>query len=197
MSIAALTAALPNLAPNDRQFAQSLLSAPRLSEKQMFWVGKLVERAAAPPPAPVKLGGEFRAIRDMFTAAGRKLKRPAILLHDGTEPIRLSVAGDGARVPGSINVTTAGSFETRTWLGRILADGSYEPSRKAAPSVAALLTRFSASPAVVAAECGKLMGACSFCSRPLTDARSVEVGYGPVCAENYGLAWGAKAGGAP
>ena len=169
------------------------MRAKELSEKQAFWVGELLKRAAK-PKAMVKLGGEFSAIRALFDKASRSLKRPAVLLHDGSGMIRLTVAGDGARVPGAINVTTAGSFDERTWLGRILADGAYEPSRKAAPSVAALLTRFAAAPAAVAAECGKLMGACAFCARPLTDARSTEVGYGPICAENYGLPWGAKGG---
>lgn len=41
-----------------------------------------------------------------------------------------------------------------------------------------------------AARFGKLWGSCVFCSRLLTDERSVEVGYGPVCADKNGLPWG-------
>lgn len=41
-----------------------------------------------------------------------------------------------------------------------------------------------------AARFGKLWGSCVFCSRLLTDERSVAVGYGPVCAEHNGLPWG-------
>jgi hypothetical protein len=41
-----------------------------------------------------------------------------------------------------------------------------------------------------AAEFGKVTGACVFCSRLLTDERSLEVGYGPVCADKNGLPWG-------
>lgn len=41
-----------------------------------------------------------------------------------------------------------------------------------------------------AAKFGKLYGICCFCSRTLTDERSIGVGYGPVCAEHYGLPWG-------
>lgn len=33
---------------------------------------------------------------------------------------------------------------------------------------------------------------CMFCSKPLTDDRSTEVGYGPQCAETWGLPWGDK-----
>lgn len=41
-----------------------------------------------------------------------------------------------------------------------------------------------------AARFGKLWGQCVFCSRLLTDERSVAVGYGPVCASHNGLPWG-------
>lgn len=41
-----------------------------------------------------------------------------------------------------------------------------------------------------AAQFGKLYGICCFCSRTLTDERSIGVGYGPRCAERYGLPWG-------
>lgn len=35
-----------------------------------------------------------------------------------------------------------------------------------------------------------LTGECTFCGAELTDERSKEVGYGPVCAENWNLPWG-------
>jgi hypothetical protein len=41
-----------------------------------------------------------------------------------------------------------------------------------------------------AAEFGHVTGQCVFCSRLLTDERSLAVGYGPVCASKNGLAWG-------
>lgn len=46
------------------------------------------------------------------------------------------------------------------------------------------------NPAAVAAQYGHETGNCSFCSKELTDNRSVSVGYGPICAEKYGLPWG-------
>lgn len=44
--------------------------------------------------------------------------------------------------------------------------------------------------AELAAKFGALYGRCVFCSQTLTDERSIEVGYGPICAENHGLPWG-------
>lgn len=43
-----------------------------------------------------------------------------------------------------------------------------------------------------AAAWGHATDHCVFCSRALEDLRSTTVGYGPVCADNYGLPWGAK-----
>jgi hypothetical protein len=41
-----------------------------------------------------------------------------------------------------------------------------------------------------AAAFGHLTGQCVFCARELTDQRSIDVGYGPVCAGKNGLPWG-------
>lgn len=41
-----------------------------------------------------------------------------------------------------------------------------------------------------AAAFGKMYGVCVFCGLTLTNEASIEVGYGPVCAENNGLPWG-------
>jgi len=51
------------------------------------------------------------------------------------------------------------------------------------------LLKVAADPARAAREYAALMGACSFCGLPLTDAGSVRVGYGPICAGNWGLPW--------
>lgn len=44
-----------------------------------------------------------------------------------------------------------------------------------------------------AAAFGHATGHCVFCARELTDDRSVEVGYGPVCAGKNNLPWGTPA----
>ena len=52
------------------------------------------------------------------------------------------------------------------------------------------LKAFAADPETVAAQYGSLTGNCCFCGRKLTDDRSTNVGYGPVCADKFGLNWG-------
>lgn len=44
-----------------------------------------------------------------------------------------------------------------------------------------------------AATFGHTFHRCVFCCRDLTTAESTAVGYGPVCAKQHGLPWGAKA----
>lgn len=59
-----------------------------------------------------------------------------------------------------------------------------------APGAMKFLTADMKVTAEQAARFGKLWGSCVFCSRLLTDERSVAVGYGPVCADHNGLPWG-------
>jgi hypothetical protein len=45
---------------------------------------------------------------------------------------------------------------------------------------------------------GHATSTCSFCQRLLSDERSLAMGYGPICAQNFGLPWGdADSGVAP
>lgn len=196
---ATLRANLTNLADRDVAFAGSLLDQlgrRGLSEKQAHWLGVLAERAVpkAAPAAPAGPKFDLTAILTMFAGAGASLKRPALVIASPEAgKIRVSVAGESSREPGTIVVTTAGSFATRAYLGRIRLDGSWVPSgttmrRDNADSVLALLMRFAADPATVAREFGRETGACSFCSKELTDPTSIVLGYGPVCAKKWGLA---------
>ena len=191
---------IDNLSDRDRAFALSMLSNLRgrgLSEKQMYWVGVLYKRATGqddPPPAPVNVG-DVSGIVALLEKAGSRLKFPAfvVAMPDGAD-VRISVAGAKSKVPGAINVTSLGSFENRTWYGRITRDGVFEPSRKVSidtiTEVAMALVTMAKDPTGTAATYGKRTGNCCFCSRGLKDERSVHVGYGPICADHYGLRWG-------
>ena len=193
-----LAANLDRLSEKDRKFAVDLLQAVRhnrASDKQWHWVGVLAGRASGTEERPsVQVADDLTGVLALFDKAGSKLVRPVVTLSDAEAgAIRITVAGERARVPGSLNVTTAGSFEEREWLGRIHRDGRWELSRTAgdrAGPVGALLARFAADPAAVSAEHGRTTGHCSYCSLPLKDTRSLKAGYGQTCAKNYGLAWG-------
>jgi hypothetical protein len=189
-AIETLRAALPALSVKSQAFAQSLLDQfalrGSLSEKQMYWVEKLATEAADRKAPRETAQIDLAKIVALFDKAREHLKHPAIVL-DG---IRLSVAGERAKFPGSINVTSPGSFEDRTWYGRIALDGVFVGSREASPAVVETLKALAADPAGKAALHGRQTGCCCFCNRELTDDRSIAVGYGPICADHYGLPWG-------
>jgi hypothetical protein len=147
------------------------------------------ELKAITPVASIR---NLAAVVEFIARANKKLKRPSILIAGN---IKLSVAGPNARVPGSINITDPNkSVDFRpVWYGRILADGTYEPSAGAgedANDIADMINKFAADPANGAAAYGKLTGKCCFCAQELTDPASTEVGYGKICASKYGLPWG-------
>lgn len=121
-------------------------------------------------------------------AKGRGLKAPKVrfLAPRGGE-LRLSLAGGHTRYPGAVQVKVNG-----IWVGRIGADGVLTHGLANDPAMVDTLTAIAERPADLAKAYGALMGKCSFCGLTLTDAGSVEVGYGPVCAENYGLPHTAK-----
>jgi hypothetical protein len=193
-----LSANVAKLSERDRVFAQSLLDQARtrgLSSKQAEWVRKLALRTEA-KVAP-KCDG-LAPIVALLTKASQTLKYPKIALQAGDLELRLSLASARSRNPGAVHVTsTDKAFEERAYYGRIGADGCFVAGRDLEPAtqtaIGAALRAIADDPAAAAQAYGKRTGHCCFCCRPLTDARSVHVGYGPVCAEKYGLPWDAGA----
>lgn len=176
------------LPANDVPFAISLLRAKHPTAKQALWIGKLVERATAPAAAPATpVTVQVAGIRAMFDSASATLKHPRIRLvtADGT-PVVLTIAGPTSKFPGTINVTDGSAYPSNAFFGRIAGD-AFTPAPKCTGPVRALLAALSADPASVAAAHGKLTGACCFCARKLDDPKSLAVGYGPICADKYGL----------
>ena len=78
----------------------------------------------------------------------------------------------------------------RAWIepdGR-LSDGSgYDPLSE---NLRKFLQVFANDPVKYASIEGVRSGACSFCRKELTSTASVSVGYGPICAQKWGLPWG-------
>ena len=192
-----LSSVLEKLTPRDRTFATSLLDqwAQRgsLSDKQMHWVGVLIERGTSEPkPKPTTIS--LPKILEVFGNTEGRLKYPKLWLDTDGVVIRLSKAGGNARFPGSINVTNGVRYgdPDSKFYGRIHTDGNFEPGRDHTADVSRVLVRFNDNPTDFATTYGHKTGNCCFCGRQLTDPRSVGVGYGPVCADNWGLPWGSK-----
>lgn len=124
-------------------------------------------------------------------AIAHSLKYPKIRLQTANrQSVCLSRAGNKSRYTGQIMVTDGRPFGQNTYFGRIDLDGVFHPTQDNA-DLNSLLARLSDNPAAVASEYGRLTGNCCFCTTPLKDARSTAVGYGPICADHFGLPWGA------
>lgn len=126
-------------------------------------------------------------------AISHKLKYPKIRLQTpDNSPVVLSRAGAKSKYFGQIMVTDGGPFGSNRYYGRIDSNGLFFATDSANSAITSLLFRLSQNPADVASEYGRLTGNCCFCSLSLKDARSTAVGYGPVCAEHFGLEWGIR-----
>jgi hypothetical protein len=204
-TIASLRSVLHLLNPADQSRATSILIqfAQRnwLSDKQIMLLEILARRGAnggASSPGRVKSAiGDLTPLMALFDRARAKLKYPAIVMGDGAgASYRLKIAGDKARVPGSVNVIDENGAN---WYGRILASGEFEASPRVATPAALVpaLVEFARDPARAAGAHAKATGRCCFCGLPIgegNDPRARAVGYGEVCARHWGLPFPSKAG---
>ena len=116
---------------------------------------------------------------------------PKVRLSFNEYPLVLTVAGDRARMPGSVNLTDGGSYGQNKWYGRISTDGVFAPAEATRnlpdedkTELWSLLSRLRGGDAEqVFAEYGKRFGVCCMCGREFTNERSVHEGIGPVCKQ--------------
>lgn len=155
---------------------------------------RLVKFAAveAAKPAPVQHAAASPLFAILKTAQGNGLQFPKLRFEpaDGQQLV-VSVAGPTSRAPGTLNLTDGKPFGQNQWFGRVNLDGSILQSKSWQPWVGEILEGFAKDPAGFAGAYGKKTGRCCFCSRELTTPESLHVGYGNVCAEKFGLPWGA------
>jgi hypothetical protein len=191
---------LTKLPAKDQDFAASLLDQlerkGKLSDKQWFWVDTLAARISQGPVEPVTLDvGDFAGVIALFEKAKQHLKYPRVRLQlpDG-RPLVLALAGPGSSRAGWVNMTDGRPFGENLFYGRVSPAGNWEMGHAideiVGDAVAELLHRLAADPEQVASSYGKLTGCCCFCTSQLSDPKSTEVGYGPVCAKRWGLPWG-------
>jgi hypothetical protein len=110
--------------------------------------------------------------------------------------LELHLAGAASKYSDQIMVTNGLGFHApgNKWYGRVSSAGFIAASA-CTPEILATLRRWDASPDEMARDAtayGHATGVCCFCGLQLTDARSVTAGYGPICAERWGLPFGAS-----
>lgn len=193
------------LAQDESEFAQKLYNtylAKPLSDDQIVWAHKLVVDAGRQrynesiKPVPVKpiknkITGQYTSIVEMFAQAKKHLKYPKLKIRlDASQVIELKLSGLQSKYCGQIQITDGGKFGDNQWYGRITAEGVFSAANNCPDWVMGALSEFAANPQFISANYGQITGECCFCYRELTDSRSLNVGYGAICADHYGLPWG-------
>ncbi len=149
---------------------------------------------AASAPA-LTTDGNYKAIVEFM--ANVPLQYPKLRMAFEGTAIRLSRAGKASKYAGAVNVTAEdetwndrdGRMERR-WLGRIELDGKLTAGKGMTNVIIGMLDALALNPAEVAAAYGKLTSRCCFCGKELSTDESLAVGYGPDCADHFGLPWG-------
>ena len=143
------------------------------------------DKAKAAPQGRANL----TAIIEFITGArdrGIKYPKLRVLDSDRTSELLLGLTGDRSKVPGSVTVKRNGEYVGLVRpLGEVV--GSWENPALFDATLINHLSKVAEAPAIAAKEYAGVTSSCSFCSKTLTDAGSVEVGYGPICAGHWGL----------
>lgn len=144
-----------------------------------------------PKPLPVAQKLNTAGILALFAVAATHLKYPKIRLQTlSGQPVVIYRAGIKSKYNGQVQVTDGGHYGVGKYFGRIDLEGNFYATDHSTPELVSLLTQLSEDPAGTASRYGKLTGNCCFCGLKLSDQRSTDVGYGPICAGHYGLPWG-------
>lgn len=144
----------------------------------------------------------------IFDKAKEKMKYPKLKIirtkdvlnrdpEDGTDYPRLifALAGNKSKVPGSISVTDSGKYPGNKFYARITRGANNQPLIKwyndasTDHYVKSEIETILGDPIGFGKLHGIKFSNCMFCGLELTNKNSVTVGYGPICAENWGLPW--------
>lgn len=183
-----------------KNFAKSLLTkhvSGGLSSNQIVWGHRLALEEKSGSASSYFGGGHVAGLKpivDLFETAVKTVSYPKIVFAFEDLPIAVSRNGNRSKHPGSLSITDGKKFGDAKYYGRIDLAGTFMPWKECPDSVPAFLKMFAANPGGVAADFGREQKNCCFCQLPLTDERSLAVGYGKACSKTWGnLPWGAKA----
>jgi hypothetical protein len=170
------------------ELAEEYQESGSLSEAQRPYLhkGALQADGSWDDGSPDSVDG-FEAIVGHFEEAHASgLSYPSIkIVEEAPEPgLRMYRASSRSSRPGSVAVTDA---EGEAFWGRIRKNGTFHPRESVPEWAVEVLEEFASDPALIARKEGQVTGKCCFCGLELTEEGSISVGYGPICAENFGL----------
>ncbi len=114
------------------------------------------------------------------------IKRPKV----NTGDLLFTLAPASGRNAGCVYVKGAkDEWDERPYHGKITPDGRFYPARDLDESIKQRILEVGSDVVRSSKAYGAAHNTCCFCSSALTTHESVSNGYGPVCAERYGLPW--------
>lgn len=140
-------------------------------------------------------------IFELFKEANKKLKYPKLRYPFKHDILTLSQAGPNSRNHGSIYVTDGKPFgqnklyamivkvdlENKPWI-EWRDRGAYR--FEAYKELQETIQKLAVDPINLARLTGIKFSYCCFCGTQIVTKESLAAGYGPICAEKWGLPWG-------
>lgn len=189
---------LPYFLEKDKGFINSLIDWNRgkgrdFSPKQLFYVDKFIaegEAARDKNKAAMAINNHPRKFPNiakllLYSKQVASLAYPKITYQLAKEAPQITLYYNNNH--GCIQAKVAGKL-----VATIKANGQEDMRWPIKDAYLAMLETIEKDPIAAATLSGKLTSCCSFCSRELSDERSVIHGYGPTCAEHWGLPWNAE-----
>lgn len=174
-----------------------------LSEKQWAFLYVIVSRAsgtstrapraAVPRTVDPITSPKFPRVLALFVSAMRNgLAKPRVRFMTGAG-LHIALA-PSSKYPNSIRVLDAkATDDSRRFHGWIDAQGFHVArgcDSSTASDIVTTLRNVELDPVAAAKLYGRQTSSCCMCGRHLDTSESVTAGYGPICADKYGLPWG-------
>lgn len=202
---------------SDPRFTKSLvdyyekygnLSPKQIYRAALFWqeINSQGEDSSSVSKEDLKIEDEEEldafSFIEMFDKAAKELKYPAAVYHLTPEEVINTIYRIHFFRTGSKSKVGEGAIGIRTpvnkaaaeyqYIAVILRSGKikYQPFFKNNTRLKELIERIVTNPKEEFAINGKKFCFCCFCGRDLDTKESIFAGYGPICADKYGLPWG-------
>lgn len=166
-------------------FYQDLLGKAKkygsLSEKQLACVVNGYAKQQARDAAKNASAPTFDLVKinELFaTALSNGIAKPKLVFGE----LKLSLAPANGKNGGCLYVKDSGEY-----AGKITPEGQFFAVRGSRETIPAELQAIAEDPKNAAIKHGQATGNCACCNRLLTNAKSIEIGIGPICLENWGL----------
>ena len=124
---------------------------------------------------------------ELFKTAEKKLANPILYFNHNGQEVRVSIA-EKAKFETFFNYLyiTADS----EYVGKVTKDGKMHVKTTDDVLAEFLVRDFNEHPVPYLVHYGKTHAYCCFCGTQIRTKESLAVGYGPICAEKWGLPWG-------